>query len=90
MLLVMFIIRDRVYKVKYERLHLFFLNRGKFGHYMEDHGEKATHVAKEGDGVEEGEKNVDSNCIQGGSKVQEGPFLFSVNIDVQGKIRRMI
>lgn len=36
---------------------------------MEDRGEKATHVGKGGDGVQEGEKNVDSNCIQGGSKV---------------------
>lgn len=31
-LLVMFVIRDRVYKVEYEGLHLLCLNRGKFGH----------------------------------------------------------
>lgn len=77
-LLVMFMI-DRVYKVEYKGLHLLHLNCVKFSHYMKGCGEKAMQVAKEGDGVQEGEKNVEYNGIQGGSKVQEGPCSVVIN-----------
>ncbi|KAI5437723.1 hypothetical protein KIW84_023730 [Lathyrus oleraceus] len=50
-LLVLFTIRDIVYKVEYEWLHLLCINYEKFGHYMEGCGEKATHVANEKGGV---------------------------------------
>lgn len=73
-LFVMLTIRDRLCKVEYGGLYLLCLNCGKFGLYMEGCREISTQVFKEGDGVEEREKNVDFNGIQGGSKVQEGSW----------------
>lgn len=49
-------IRDRGYKVEYEGLHLLCLNCGKLTHYRGGCGDKATRVAKEGEGAHEGEK----------------------------------
>lgn len=69
----------KVYKVLYERLNLLCLNHGKFGHYMEGYRQKEIQVVKEGDGVQEGEKNVEPNGIQGGSNIQEVLGRSSIN-----------
>lgn len=53
MLIAMFTIRDIVYKVEYKGFHLLSLIFGKFGHYIEGCGEKATQVAKDGDGTQD-------------------------------------